>query len=38
MFDTATIILIVFFLVSAYLGHQLLHRVIQTPAQYVRPE
>lgn len=38
MVDTTTIGIICFFLISAALGHQLLHRVIKTPAQYRRPD
>jgi hypothetical protein len=38
MFDQTTVLVIVFFVVSSYLGHILLHRVIKTPAQYVRGE
>ncbi|KAH3983906.1 hypothetical protein HBI55_114840 [Parastagonospora nodorum] len=38
MIDAATVYIIVFFVVSSYFGHQLLHRVIQTPAQYTRGE
>lgn len=36
--DTTTIFIILFFLVSSAFGHQFLHRVIRTPAQYYRPE
>jgi hypothetical protein len=38
MFSTMEVLIIAFFLVSSYAGHQLLHRVIKTPAQYYRPE
>jgi hypothetical protein len=38
MFDAGTVTIIVFFIVSSYLGHKLLHHVIRTPAQYLRPE
>lgn len=37
MFDTTTLSVIAFFIVSSLLGHILLHRVIRTPAQYDRP-
>jgi hypothetical protein len=36
--DNGTIGIIIFFIVSSYLGHILLHRVIKTPAQYERPK
>jgi hypothetical protein len=36
--DNITIGIIIFFVISSYLGHKLLHRVIKTPAQYTRPE
>jgi hypothetical protein len=38
MFDQTTVLVIVFFVVTSYFGHVLLHRVIKTPAQYVRGE
>jgi len=38
MVDAVTVCIIVFFVVSSYFGHQLLHRVIKTPAQYTRGE
>jgi hypothetical protein len=37
MFDKVTVLILLFFLVSSYFGHQLLHRVIKTPAQYTNP-
>ena len=37
MFDTTTVGIIIFFLVSSAFGHILLHKVIRTPAQYERP-
>jgi hypothetical protein len=36
--DTTTVFIILFFLLSSAFGHQFLHRVIRTPAQYYRPE
>jgi hypothetical protein len=36
--DNATIGIIIFFLISSYFGHKLLHHVIKTPAQYERPK
>jgi hypothetical protein len=38
MFDQTTIGIILFFIISSYLGHNLLHRIIRKPAQYYRPE
>jgi hypothetical protein len=38
MFDKITVAMILFFIVSSYFGHRLLHHVIKTPAQYRRPE
>jgi cell division protein FtsB len=38
MVDKVTVAIIAFFILSSYFGHQLLHRVIKTPAQYVRYE
>lgn len=35
--DNSTIGIIIFFVISSYFGHVLLHRVIKTPAQYERP-
>jgi hypothetical protein len=37
MFDTTTLYIVAFFIVSSVLGHILLHRIIKTPAQYYRP-
>ncbi|KAJ4988734.1 hypothetical protein SVAN01_05711 [Stagonosporopsis vannaccii] len=37
MLDTTTLVIILFFIVSSVCGHILLHRVIKTPAQYLRP-
>jgi hypothetical protein len=37
MFDKVTVVIILFFLVSSFFGHKLLHRVIKTPAQYTNP-
>jgi hypothetical protein len=34
--DITTVGIIVFFLISSYFGHKLLHHVIKTPAQYER--
>jgi len=36
--DQATVLITGFFLISAYCGHQLLHRVIKTSAHYERIE
>ena len=37
MLDISTTYIIIYFIVSAILGHKLLHHVIKTPAQYHRP-
>lgn len=37
MFDTPTLYIIAFFIVSSIFGHLLLHRIVKTPAQYYRP-
>jgi hypothetical protein len=36
--DNSTIAIIIFFIVSSYFGHVLLHHIIKTPAQYERPK
>ncbi|KAF1851789.1 uncharacterized protein K460DRAFT_41381 [Cucurbitaria berberidis CBS 394.84] len=36
MLESTTIYIVLFFIVSSVLGHQLLRRVIRTPAQYER--
>lgn len=37
MLDSTTVVVVLFFIISSVCGHILLHRVIKTPAQYIRP-